>query len=335
MFSRLTLFIAFLSIAFSTNAENTITVKSLADVAIYPEIKVPATAISLNDSKISAQIQANIKSIEALVGDKVKRGDILVKLEDKDFKLNLKQAKVALQGATTRLNFAQYQLEQTTALAKDNLVSDEILQQRQANLITIKSEKESLMVAVDLAKRNLSKCIIRTPFDAVITEQLVHIGELANPGTPLIRIVDSNNIEVSAKLQPQDITSIDDSNNFTFISNGKHYPLELRKIVSVYDVIQRNRESRFTFPDTTAITGSTGVVRWQQTHPHVPTELIVQRNKQLGVFIVNNSNAQFVALQNAREGRPSLTILPPTTELIIDGRYSIQDGEPVNIATQK
>ena len=89
-------------------AESRITQKSLKDVAIYPEVVIPASTESLNDAKISAEVRANVKKIPVLVGETVKRGEVLVQLDDKDYKLNLHRAEVALKGIESRLKLADY-----------------------------------------------------------------------------------------------------------------------------------------------------------------------------------------------------------------------------------
>jgi len=330
MFSRLILFSLTALLVFSAHAEIRVTTKTLAEVAIYPEAIIPASVLSLNNSKISAEVQAVVKSIPVLVGERVKRGNILIQLDDRDYKLNLKQAKIALEGAVTRLNFAVYQLNQSTTLAKENLISDELLQEKRTNVMSLKSEKDSLVAAVDLAERNLAKCVIRAPFDAVVTERIAQIGELVNPGTPLTSVVDTENLEVSAKLQLLDIMSLDGSSEYYFVTNGQHYQIKLRKITPVFDPIQRNKEARFVFTNTKATPGSTGIIQWRHKQAHIPAELIVKRGNHLGVFVVNGRQAQFVILKDAQEGRPSPTVLPAATKIIIDGRYTVQDGDTVN-----
>ncbi len=333
MLSRLILFSFTYLLVFSAHGEIRVTTKTLAEVALYPEAIIPASVLSLNNSKISAQVQAVVKSIPVLVGERVKRGKILIQLDDRDYKLSLKQAKVALEGAVTRLNFAIYQLNQSTALAKEKLISDEILQQKRTNVMSLKSEKDSKVAAVDLAERDLSKCVIRAPFDAVVTERIAQVGELVNPGTPLTSVVDTVNLEVSAKLQSLDIMSLDGSSEYYFVTDGQHYQIKLRNITPVFDPIQRNKEARFIFTSTRATPGSTGVVQWRHKQAHIPAELIIKRGNRLGVFIANGEQAHFVVLENAQEGRPSHTVLPLSSILIIDGRYNVQDRDKISLSS--
>lgn len=308
-----------------------VTIQSFTHIAIYPSIKIPASVVSINDSKISSEVSAIVKDILFLVGETVKKGDVLVKLDDRDFKLNLLRAEVNLNGIKSRLKLAKYQQGQAKALFKQKAVTNELLQQRQAEVNMIISELKSQKVSISIAKRQLEKSLIIAPFDAIVTERLAQVGELANSGTPLARLVDVSRIEVSAKIQPQDIQSLKNTQEFLFVSQSHRYPIKLRKLTPVVDLIQRNQEARFEFTNNRALPGTSGILLWQFKTPHLPSDFILRRNKQYGVFIVKENKAHFLTLKNAREGKPTALILPMETAIIVDGRFALQDGDAITV----
>lgn len=326
------LFVIFIGmIAFcNVNAEVKVTLKPVKEIAIYPEVRIPASVISLNDAKISAEVRATVKKIPVLVGNTVQSKDILVELDSRDFRLSLKRAQVALKGIESRLKLAKYQLEQAKALSKEKAITDELLRQRLSDVTSLQSELEAQKVAVDIAEQELEKCRIRAPFDAVVVERLAQVGELANPGTPLVRIVDISRIEVTANIQPQDVDSFDQASHFDFVTLDREYPLQVRKLTPILDPIQRSREARLIFAEKQALPGSTGTLIWRQSTPHLPASLIVQRNKQLGFFTINDETAKFIAIPKASEGRPGRVELGLTAKIIVDGRFTVQDGDVIS-----
>lgn len=72
-----------------------------------------------------------------------------------------------------------------------------MLGQRRAELHALEAEQAAQRNAIAAARRNIDKCAVRAPFDAVVLERLGQVGELANSGTPL-RVLDRANIELSA-----------------------------------------------------------------------------------------------------------------------------------------
>ncbi|MDH3325459.1 MAG: efflux RND transporter periplasmic adaptor subunit [Gammaproteobacteria bacterium] len=309
-----------------------VTSQTLSEIAIFPESSVPATALSLNNAKLSAEVQATVKVFPVLVGDIVKRNEVLIQLDDRNYKLNLLKAEVALKGIESRLSLAKYQLEQANTLSKEKAISNEHLEQRKAEVNTVKAEHSAQKVAIAMAKKDLGKCTITAPFDAIIVERIAQVGELASIGSPLLRIIDATRIEVSAKIQSQDIASMQQAKNFQFVTQDGSYDVQLRKITPAFDPIQRNREARFLFSKERALSGSNGTLQWKQSQPYIPANMLTRRGGQLGIFVINGENlAEFIAIKKAQEGRPAASELPGSIRIIVNGRFAIQDGMTVSI----
>jgi len=309
-----------------------VTSQTLAEVAIYPEFSVPATAISMNDSKLSAQVRATVTVFPVLVGDLVERGEVLIQLDERDYKLNLLRAQSVLKGIESRLSLANYQLDQAKSLSLQKAISNERLHQRTADVRSIEAERDTQKVVIAMAKRDLEKCTITAPFKAIVAERIAQTGELASPGSPLIRIIDASRIEVSAKIQSQDITSLKHAKHFQFVSQDKSYDVQRRIIIPVFDPVQRNREARFLFKKQRALSGATGTLRWTQSQKHIPANMLTRRNRKLGIFIINDENkAEFIVIKGAQEGRPAATNLSGDIRLITNGRFAIQDGVTVSV----
>jgi len=315
----------------SAFAETRVTTQTLEQIAIYPAVDIPASVVSMNDSKLSAEVSAVVKKIPVLVGDTVKRGDVLIELDNRDYKLQLLRAEVGLNGIKSRLKLANYQFDQAKTLFRQKAITDELLQQREAEVSTLNAEFESQKVAVSIAKRNLEKCLVSAPFNAIVTERLAQVGELAGVGTPLVRIIDASRIEVSAKIQPQDIASLSKKNQFSFISQKQRYSIAMRKLTPAVDLIQRNQEARFTFTDKHALPGASGTLSWKQLSPHVPANLILRRDDKFGIFIQRDNSAEFFVLDDGGKGKPGMVNLPMSTAIIIDGRFGLQHGDAITV----
>ena len=320
----------------NTNASNgavkTIEADTLQSIAIYPEYKAPATVVTLNDSQISSELAAVVDAIAVEVGQLVKKGDLLVSLRKKDYQLALQREQAALDALQVKIKFADYQLQRAEKLEKQKAVAEELLKQRETDLAVLVSENQSRLLALKQAKRNLEKCDLRAPFDAVITEKLVGLGELANPGTPLLRIIDAQQREVTAELQSYQLASLRSASTLLFKNRSESYPLQLRSVLPVIDARKRTQEVRLTFSDAKALVGTSGELVWKNKQAHVPAEMLVQRNGQLGIFIVNGNNlAKFMVIDDAAEGRPAQVDFSLNTRIVTKGRFRLQDGDSVSV----
>lgn len=320
-------------LVFPAFAEEALSVSArpLAELAIYPEQRVPADVLSLNNSRISAEINARIVDLPVLVGQTVEQGALLARLDSADYALALQREQSNADALAARIDLARYQLERAKSLAKQQAVSDELLKQREADLKTLLAQQQGQQAALEQARHNMEKTALRAPFRAVILERLGQVGELAGPGTPLLRIVDAEHLEVSAKLQADQAASLAAAQTLELTDGAVHRPLQLRIIVPAADGRTRTREARLTFTGPAALPGSAGELVWRSSQAHIPADLLLRRDGKLGVFQIVDGHARFTALPDAEEGRPAAAALKLDTIVVVEGRFRLQDGNAVTV----
>jgi len=314
------------------NNAKKVEVQSLQQLAVFPQYKAPASVLTLNDSQLSAEVSAVVDSISVKVGQSVKRGDLLVSLHKKDYQLALQREQAELKTLDVRIKFAEYQYQRAQALVKQQAVSEELLKQRETDLAVLQAEKQSRQISLQQANRNLAKCNVLAPYDAVITDKMISVGELANPGTPLLRLTDVVGSELTAKLQRYQVASLSSAVKIQFQSRNDSFPVKLRSILPLVNSKERTQEIRLEFVDQKALVGMAGELVWKNKQAHVPADLLVRRNGQLGIFVVGKGNqAKFVTLVDAVEGRPAPVDFALATRIVTKGRFKLQDGDVLSI----
>jgi RND family efflux transporter MFP subunit len=318
-----------------------ISAQSLGELAIYPEYRAPATVVSDNDSRISAEVSARIIEIPVKVGETVDKGTVLVRLEQTDIQLAITREHATADALRARSALARFQLTRARSLSAKKVVSEELLKQRESELNALLAEQKGQEAALTIAQRRLEKTIIRAPFKAIVTARLGQVGELANEGAPLVQIVDADRLEVSAMLQTRLAETLPKAKKPELATAGRHYALTLRTIVSAFDPRARTREARLTFDRTatdgttaapdTAMPGNAGELVWRSPQPSIPAELVVRRKGKLGIFVVDGESARFVGLAGAEEGRPAPVPLETTTLIATQGRFRLQDGDKISL----
>jgi membrane fusion protein, multidrug efflux system len=329
----LTLFVANCGLAIAEDAIP-VEIKPLSTIAIFPQLRAPATVISNNDSRISAEISARIMDLPVKVGDTVKKGDVIARLESSFYQQALDGEEAALEALAAKIDLAKYDLKHAQALSQKQALSEQLLKQRETDLATLQANYKGQQARVEQAKNQLSKTVIRALFPGVITQRPGHIGELATPGSPLLQLVDTSGLEVSAKIQARYAAGLQQEKNLTLLCDGKNYPLTLRVITPAIDSLSRTREARLLFKGKSAMPGSSGELIWRRSEASLPAELIVRRKGKLGVFILRDKRAHFVVLPDAEEGQPAITTLASDTPVITLGRFRLQDGDPVEVQSE-
>ncbi len=312
-----------------TQGATPVTTAPLSDLLEAREYSAPATLVADNSPALSAQISARIEQIPVRVGERVAAGGTLLQLDCRLHQSRLGASRALLQQLQAQQAFARRQLQRARDLRRKKSVSEEGVEQRQSELDSLSAQVRAQQEQVRQAALEVEHCTITAPFNGVVSERLASIGDLASPGTPLLRLVQLDDLEVSAQLGESEAASLPQASRYWFDYQGSRNPLQLRQLLPVVDTRSRTREARLAIADTDIPAGASGRLLWQTGQSVLPANYLVRRDGILGVFYLNGGKAHFHPLPEAIEGQPAVIALPPTTPIILEGRYGLQTGDEV------
>ncbi len=179
-------------------------------------------------AKISPEVGGRVAFIGARAGDGVRKGQVLLRINDADLKASLALAErdlatseSAAREACLTADQARRELKRTRDLKDQRIVSEEILErlQSQSDAAAARCEAaraaiERARAAIDLAAANLKKATLLAPFDGVVADLRTEIGEWASPSPPALPIppvydiIDPTSIYVSAPLDEVDAARV-------------------------------------------------------------------------------------------------------------------------------
>lgn len=315
-----------------------VTTAPAATVHFFPERDAPAAAVARNESRLGAEIAARIAAIPAEVGQTVPRGAVVVQLDDADARLAVAQAEAALNSARARLALAESQLARARDLQKQEFISPEALAQRETETAVVRAEVANAEAALRSAQRLLEKTVIRAPFAGVVMARPGQVGEIAQPGAPLVVLKDAAPPEVSSPIPADLADGLGPKVAFEFVASSARYPLRLLRISPAVQTATRTREARLAFVREAPPAGTEGRLHWRDPRPHLPAELIVQRSRNgetvFGAFVVEGGRAKFVPIPQAQAGRPAPSPLAPNAQVVVSGQAALQDGQAVDAAAR-
>lgn len=308
-----------------------VTVQPLGDLLVNRELRAPGVVISANRAVVTSQVAALISEVAKDVGDQVKKGDLLIRLDDANARYALAQARAMLIAFDAQIVEAKSRVVKAEELLEKNFISDEELIARRSNLAVLEANRQGQQVAVSVAELDFERTRIKAPFDAAVVARQAQVGSYAQPGTPLITVVQTSNIEIDVELDPRYAVHIPGVSDVRFLSQGTEWPVELMRLSNVIDIANRIVHARFRFTGDAAAIGTSGQLIWNESSGLVPVALIVQRGDQFGIFIAENDTARFVPIPNAQEGRPAAISLPSHTMVISRGHPRLQDGDKLQV----
>ena len=141
-------------------------------------------------------------------GQKVKKDEVLIEIDDRDYQNALKQSKANLISLTAKLSDAEINFKRTEKLFKIGAATQQQYDSNLANYSDIKAQTDSAQAQVLQAELGLEYTKIKAPSNGIIAKKSAEIGQFANPGVPLIGFVDTDDRWVTANFKETEIEYI-------------------------------------------------------------------------------------------------------------------------------
>jgi RND family efflux transporter MFP subunit len=147
-------------------------------------------------SQLKAETNGNVEAVSVRPGGKVKRGDVLVRLDTRPFDLAVREADAALQEARIRL--------QANLAGDSAMLSTREDAERRANAATL-SGIPGAEVRLEKARLDLERAEITAPFDGVVDRVEVTEGLRVSSGQDIATVVDVTHLRVEAQVLEHDL----------------------------------------------------------------------------------------------------------------------------------
>jgi HlyD family secretion protein len=167
--------------------------------------------------EISPKFMGTVVWIGVKKGDRVKRGDVLVRLEDDEYRARLLEAQGRLALAEANLTNAELNLRRQSELARHHVDSQRAYDDAQRARDAAAAEVMAAKGQVELAQTYLNWCTIRAPIDGTVLERLVDPNELVvpqsfggarGPSTAFVSLADLNDLQVEIDLNEADLSKV-------------------------------------------------------------------------------------------------------------------------------
>jgi len=212
---------------------------------LAPLMDVSATVISVNDSRIAAEVEGPLIWI-AKVGTEIEKGDVIARIDDRLLKIRLRSAAASVARLKADMAFREREVERFEELAKRDNTSKSRLQEVVARREMLRQDIVEAEANLEQAKGDLARAEIRAPFPGHVVARLANSGEYINIGTEVARLVDTQDVEIAMAAPIAIAEYLKVGAAVTVSDNRKTLQLPIRTIVPVGDSISRMMEVRLS-----------------------------------------------------------------------------------------
>jgi RND family efflux transporter MFP subunit len=171
-------------------------------------ISTSGTIEAVKSANLSTRIMGQVDKIYVTIGDKVKKGQLLLSINDMDLSAKLAQVNAGIAEATASYNNASKDLKRFTVLFEEKSATQKELDDITAQYTMAEARLEAARQMKNEVNAQFSYSDLRAPFDGVVTNKFINPGDMANPGMPLLEVEAPGKYQVLTLVSESEITKV-------------------------------------------------------------------------------------------------------------------------------
>jgi multidrug efflux pump subunit AcrA (membrane-fusion protein) len=310
-----------------------------------------------------------ITRITVQEGDRVKKGDLLLSIEDRQSMAQLRQAKAGLAEAQQSANAAQSALKSAEASARlaettynryKSLMESSSVSQQEFDEVEARYQQAAAALAQAASMRDGAKeriqqataavaasesawrdASIMAPYDATITAKLAETGDMASPGMPLLKLEETGALEVRVTLPETYIALIHVGGpvSVEIPSANKIVDGTITTVDPAGNASSRSFQIKATLPEVpglrTGLFARVIIPVGTSGMVLIPSTAIVYQGQLTGVFALDKNNvARFRLIRTGRSFSDQMEVLSGLKNgdrLVVKPDHAISDGVKVEV----
>lgn len=289
---------------------------------------------------LRSETQGTIIEVVVRPGDRVRKGQAIIRVDPKPLDL-------AVQEAAARLEEAKLKLLDNTM--PDSIVTGKAITGERLKNAEIRAGLEAARVSLEKAKLEREKTTIVAPFDGIMDEVKVSVGERLTSSQEIGRIVDPSHLRIEASVLEHDLPLIKIGGQaLVTAAAAPDQPVtgRITAILPIVDSATRAGRAVIRIPGTPVLRhGMYADVRLEATRLPgriiVPYKAVIERDGRPLVFVAKDGRAQWVYINPGRNNGVEYEVLPdsatgqiplkPGDQVLVEGHLTLTHDAPINV----
>ena len=251
---------------------------------------------AVRQSTVSAQIAGRIVDIRFDVGAMVKKGEVIVRIDERAASQAVAASEAQVREAQAGLANARAQLERNRQLLAQKFISHSALDQSEATYKAAQARVTALLAGAGAAVTERSFATIVAPYSGVVSARHVELGEMAAPGKPLMTGFDPSTLRAVANVPQAQVAAIQASGRARIELPALGQWLEARSVTVVPAADPRTHTTRVRIELPEDVKGAyPGVfarahfVTGRASKLLVPRAAVLRRSEVTAVYVLDEA----------------------------------------------
>jgi RND family efflux transporter MFP subunit len=199
-----------------------------------------------NQAAVKARVGGEVRDVLVREGETVKAGQVLVRMDEADYRARVAQAEGALLAARGQLDIAAKARENNRALLERGFISKNAYDTASSQYDIAQANVNAAQGGLDVSRKALGDTVIRAPIAGVVASRSVQPGEKVSADNKLLDVVDLGRMEMEVAVPTSDIIAIAPGQEVTVRVEGLPQPLPA-SVVRINPATQAGSRSILTY----------------------------------------------------------------------------------------
>ncbi|MCY4611597.1 MAG: efflux RND transporter periplasmic adaptor subunit [Gammaproteobacteria bacterium] len=307
--------------------------RSISPTALYS-----ATVISRDDAKLSGEIAGRLTWV-AEVGDRIRKGGSVAKLDDTFFRQQVIEEQSIIQREQAKFDFHTRQVERLERLLEENNIARSQVDRERTDRSVAHNNILSAQARLSQAEERLKRASVLAPFDGVVSERWLQTGEWADHGDTIVRLVSIDNLEIETHIPAGSLKLVAVGIPLAYTDGKTSGTGTVRTIVPIGGDVSRLYELRISVSDPSLSAGNLLRVAVPTALPReavlVSRDALILRREGIYVYRVNEASiAERVEVQTGIAEGGHIEVIGGIREhdrVVIRGGENLRPGMPVQV----
>ncbi len=257
-----------------------------------------AVVEAVRQSTVSAQVSGRIVDIRFDVGDRVEKGSVILRIDERAASQAVAASEAQVREAEAALVNARAQYERTKQLLAQKFVSQAALDKAEADFKAAESRMKATLAGAGAAETEKSFTTIVAPYSGVVSARHVQLGEMAAPGKALLTGFDPSSLRVVATVPSAQVPAIQGGAKarIEVPSLGRWVEVKSITVVPSADPRTHTTQVRLDLPADAkgllpGVFARAHFVTGRAPRLMVPRDAVLRRSEVTAVYVVDDKGA--------------------------------------------
>jgi RND family efflux transporter MFP subunit len=238
------------------------------------------------------------------LGDKVKAGQVLARIDDAALRDTVRSAETAVRTTEGDLAMAKRQEERVEKLAQAGALAERDLEVARTQRAGVEARLEDAKAKFAQAREMVAHTVVTSPMDGVVSQQPVHAGDVVSPGAPMFTVIDPSSMRLEASVPSEAVALVAVGTPVQFQVRGYPDPFtgKIERIAPAADPQSRQIPLVITIPNPSGqllagLFADGRVMATQHDGLVVPAAAVDQAGKSITVLRVKDGKVDRVQVE--------------------------------------